>query len=87
MAQKYLPTERSKQIANFLEKAQEARGRLIFALDATASRQQTWDHACQLQGEMFKEAARIGGLEIQLVYYRGLEEFQHSGWTTKAQDG
>ena len=34
-----------------------------------------------------QEAAKIGGLEIQLVYYRGLEEFQHSGWTTKAQDG
>jgi hypothetical protein len=62
MAQKYLPTGRSKQIASFLEKAQAARGRLIFALDATASRQPTWDHACRLQGEMFTEAA---GLEIR----------------------
>ena len=49
------------------------RGRLIFALDATASRQPTWDTACQLQADMFREAAVIGGLNVQLVYYRGLE--------------
>src|SRR5262245_31966095 len=42
------------------------RGRLIFALDATMSRQPTWDTACQLQGEMFREAAAIGGLDVQL---------------------
>ena len=50
-------------------------GRLIFALDATASRQPTWDQACQLQGEMFVETAAIGGLNIQLVWYRGFGEF------------
>ena len=49
------------------------RGRLIFALDATASRQPTWDTACQLQADMFREAAAIGGLNVQLVYYRGSE--------------
>src|SRR5438105_3812913 len=47
------------------------RGRLMFALDATMSRQPTWDVACRLQAEMFREAAAIGGLEIQLIYYRG----------------
>jgi hypothetical protein len=31
------------------------RGRLIFALDATASREPTWDRASHLQAEMFKE--------------------------------
>jgi hypothetical protein len=46
-------------------------GRLIFALDATASRQPTWDTACQLQAEMFREATAIGSLSVQLVYYRG----------------
>src|SRR5262249_50600628 len=56
------------------------RGRLIFALDATMSRQPTWDAACQLQGEMFREAAAIGGLEVQLVYYRGFNECRASGW-------
>src|ERR1700680_831989 len=47
------------------------RGRLIFALDATLSRQPTWDTACRLQADMFREAASIGGLDIQLGYYRG----------------
>ena len=49
------------------------RGRLIFALDATMSRQPTWDTACALQADMFREAAAIGGLDVQLVYFRGLE--------------
>ena len=56
------------------------RGRLIFALDATMSRQPTWDQACQLQAEMFREAAAVGGLDIQLVYYRGLAECRASSW-------
>ena len=50
------------------------RGRLIFALDATMSRQPTWDTACKLQADMFHEAAAIGGLDVQLVYYRGLHD-------------
>src|SRR3982074_3149100 len=50
------------------------RGRLIFALDATMSRQPMWDTACRLQADMFREAAAIGGLDVQLVYYRGLSE-------------
>src|SRR3954468_6907419 len=56
------------------------RGRLIFALDATMSRQPLWDTACQLQADMFREAAAIGGLNIQLVYYRGLGECRASQW-------
>ncbi|MDR6950900.1 hypothetical protein J2X65_000243 [Ancylobacter sp. 3268] len=60
--------------------AGEARGRLIFALDATMSRQPTWDLACTLQAGMFEEAAAIGGLDMQLVYYRGIHECRASGW-------
>ena len=56
------------------------RGRLIFALDATMSRQPTWDTACALQADMFHEASSIGGLDIQLVYFRGLGECGASGW-------
>jgi hypothetical protein len=59
------------------------RGRLIFALDATMSRQPTWDTACRLQADMFREAAAIGGLDIQLVYYRGLAECRASSWVTQ----
>src|SRR5262249_32360667 len=57
-----------------------ARGRLIFALDATMSRQPTWDQACKLQADMFREAAAAGGLDVQLVYYRGSAECRASSW-------
>jgi hypothetical protein len=61
------------------------RGRLIFALDATMSRQPTWDSACKLQADMFREAATVGGLDIQLVYYRGLAECRASAWVAGAE--
>lgn len=58
------------------------RGRLIFALDATMSRQPTWDAAMQLQSEMFLEAGKVGGLDVQLVYYRGFRECRASRWVS-----
>jgi len=61
------------------------RGRLIFALDATMSRQPLWDTACHLQADMFREAAAIGGLDVQLIYYRGLGECRASGWVSDAR--
>jgi hypothetical protein len=61
------------------------RGRLIFALDATMSRQPLWDTACRLQADMFREAAAIGGLDVQLVYYRGLAECRASRWVSQAE--
>jgi hypothetical protein len=61
------------------------RGRLIFALDATMSRQPAWDTACRLQADMFREAASIGGLDIQLAYYRGMDECRASGWVSQAE--
>jgi hypothetical protein len=61
------------------------RGRLIFALDATMSRQPTWNTACRLQAEMFSEAAAAGGVDIQLVYYRGLAECKASPWIEAPQ--
>lgn len=63
----------------------ERRGRLIFALDATMSRQPTWDLACTLQAEMFDEAASIGGLDVQLVYYRGVGECRASPWVADSR--
>jgi hypothetical protein len=59
------------------------RGRLIFALDATMSRQPTWDTACRLQADMFSEAGAVGGLDVQLVYYRGLAECRASPWVAE----
>jgi hypothetical protein len=62
------------------------RGRLIFALDATASRQPTWDHACRIQSEMFEATAAIGGLDLQLAFYRGYDECRNSRWVYSASD-
>jgi hypothetical protein len=61
-------------------------GRLMFALDATASRGPTWDHACHIQAQMFEETANLGGLEIQLCYYRGYNEFRATDWLTNSVD-
>ena len=66
--------------------AQGATGRLIFALDATASREPTWDLASQVQGEMFIEAGRVGGLEVQLAFYRGFGECKSSTWVRDGQE-
>lgn len=57
-----------------------ARGRLIFAMDATASREPSWDRACHIQAEMFSETSTLGGLEVQLLYYRGYGECRASRW-------
>jgi len=54
--------------------------RLIFAIDATASRQPTWDLACTLQSRMFTASQQIAALRVQLVYYRGLGECRASRW-------
>jgi hypothetical protein len=61
-------------------------GRLIFALDATASRQPMWDSACQLQAEMFREVSGIGLLNIQLLFYRGISECKASRWTSRSDE-
>ena len=60
--------------------------RLVFALDATMSRSETWDMAATLQSEMFATVAKVGGFEIQLVYYLGVGKFESSEWTSNAQD-
>ncbi|GBD45047.1 hypothetical protein HRbin40_02548 [bacterium HR40] len=58
-------------------------GRVVFAMDATASREPTWDRAARVTGEMFLEAQRLGGLEVQLVYYRGFDECRASRWVAE----
>lgn len=85
------PTSNAKEIEAFVQRARNLgprtdgkRGRLVFALDATMSRQPMWDMACALQAEMFAETAAIGGLDVQLVYYRGLAECRASKWVSDA---
>lgn len=86
-----LPTQSSRgDVDDFLKKVADLparnvageRGRLIFAMDATMSREPTWDFACGIQAEMFKETAALGGLDVQLVYYRGFGECRASHWVS-----
>ena len=61
-------------------------GRLLFAIDATASREPTWDMACQIQSEMFASTDDIGGLQVQLAFYRGFGEMKVTQWLDSADD-
>jgi hypothetical protein len=88
MSSKDLPAPATGDVSSFLDEvrrlppaaATAGRGRLIFALDATASRERTWDQASDVQASMFMEAERLGGLDVQLVYYRGFGECRASRW-------
>ena len=63
-----------------LKPSGSGQGRLIFAMDATMSRQPSWDLALELQADMFKAVKAVGGLDVQLVYFRGYNECQASKW-------
>jgi hypothetical protein len=82
-------TSSRSEISAFLKNAKSAQGagssgRIVLALDATMSRQPTWDIAVSIQAEMFKSASGIGNLLMQLVYFRGIGECRASKW---AADG
>lgn len=85
-----LPTEK-KSVSEFLHIAKSrtsqavSENRLIFAMDATASRESTWDLASKLHGELFTTARR-NNLAIQLVYYRGFNDFFASSWSSSPED-
>ena len=86
-------TSTSGDIAGFVAKARAmsphaagAGGRLVFALDATMSRQPTWDMACALQADMFREAASLGSLDIRLIYYRGFNECRATRWISDSAE-
>jgi hypothetical protein len=88
MASDLTPSQRAAAVDAFLQRNREAmaaanRGRLIIALDATMSRQPTWDIAIELQAEMFAEAAKVGGLQVQLVFFRG-NKCLTSDWSATA---
>ncbi len=86
-----LQTEKSSSsdIEQFLKKAShisaQSHGRLIFALDATMSRQPTWDRACEIQASMFHRTGKKTGLAVQLVYFRGFGECKASKWVSNPQ--
>ena len=76
-------------VADFVRRMKElgpqvavGRGRLIFAMDATMSRQPTWDIALALQADMFQAVKAVGGLDVQLIYFRGTAECRASRWVS-----
>ena len=91
---KLLDRSSSAEVAAFLEKVAiapqapqgEGKGRLIFAMDATGSRGPSWDRACHIQAQMFSETDALGGLEVQLIYYRGFGECRASPWVGKTKE-
>jgi hypothetical protein len=89
------PSGASTAVAEFLRKVESLpqvrpasgrRGRLLFGIDATASRQPSWDRACRLQGEMFLATRDLGGLAVSLCYYRGFMEFAATPFLTDAAE-
>ncbi len=86
--------EGNPEVQEFLNKlaatpsvhVEKTRGRLLFAMDATASREPTWDTACQIQGDMFAQTSTLGGLDVQLTYYRGYKDFRATPWVSTSSD-
>jgi hypothetical protein len=86
-----LPAGHTKRVTDFLSKVQAThRGRLMFVIDATGSRQPTWDASARLQAQMFEEAGKFGTLDVQLCYFRGMAGFngecKASHWTSDARE-
>lgn len=84
------------EIADFIKSARTtnttAAGRLVFAMDATMSRQPSWDRAMTLQASMFDAVDEAGksrdggaGLSVQLVYFRGFGECRASRFVVNAK--
>ena len=90
-----MPVQRGSAgaVETFLDKARtiaaaaaSGRGRLLFCMDATASREPTWDRAARIQGEMFVAAETLGGLDVRLAFYRGFDDFKASKWTSDGRE-
>jgi hypothetical protein len=91
MAKPPARTSSSQDIQAFLGTAKavavfaERHPRLVFAIDATASREPTWAIARDRQAAMFHSAGQVAPLSIQLCYYRGFHEFRASPWLSDSQ--
>lgn len=74
------------KVKNTLPVTAVRQGRLIFAMDATASREHCWDMASQKHAAMFAEADKVNSLSVQLCYYRGMGEFKALPWSRGANE-
>lgn len=94
MSNKDLEKTKGNDVANFLKKvaatpaakSTQSHNRLLFAMDATASRAHLWEHAMTIQSDMFAETIKLGGLAIQLAYYNNHSTFHKTAWHTQAID-
>ena len=92
IANKLVKNPSSRDVSAFLSKAkaiqsvQSRQTKLMFALDATASREPTWASAKKLHRDLFNAGIEGTNLAIQLCYYRGLGEFQYSPWLTNPHE-
>lgn len=87
-----LPPSPANDVSAFLDKVGTmavstgaGTGRLVFAMDATMSRQPTWDRALSIQSQMFSETKKAASLNVQLVYFRGFNECRASRWVNDAE--
>ncbi len=84
-----LAPSRRAAVDAFLERNRQAitaggRGRLIFALDATASRSRDMGSRDRASGFDVRRGREGRRASIQLIFFRGAE-YQASNWTTNAQ--
>ena len=82
---------KSSDVQNFLSEvaatpSSAGNAHMIFALDATASRESTWSVARQLHTEMYLSARSLGGMNLQLCYFRGFAEFFSSRRESNADE-
>jgi hypothetical protein len=81
----------TQEVSQFLQKSRaigefvQRQPRLLFAIDATASRQPTWDSACHLQQSMFRATTKVASLSVQLCYFRGFNEFHCGAWINDSE--
>ena len=88
------PSQPSQAVATFIARAKSPtnlpgnliESRIIFGLDATASREATWDQASQIQHEMFAAVQTDQRLAVQLCFYRGFRELKASGFCHSATE-
>ena len=75
-----------KKLSSLPKKYNTTNGKILFGLDATASRQPMWDRAAHIQADMFEAALSLGGIEMQVAYYQGFGNFKAFPWSNDSKE-
>ncbi len=75
-----------KKVANTPALTSGGTSRFLFAMDSTATREPSWDHACPLPGQMFTATSDLGELHVQLCHYGGFSHFRAGRWCASAAE-